>query len=236
MARKRMIDPSLWEDENFGKLSPRARILFIGLFSNADDEGRIRANDPYIRSTIFMYDDLSLNEIKKIKAEVISVMKHAKLYTVSDNEYIYFDNWATFQKQREDRIQPSSLPSVDDGQMTDKCQADDGQMSAQVKLSKVKLSKVKDTEKNSKNSHTPCTKEELQTIADELQVDFTDVEAVHETILTKIEEKTFSYKTIYRTLQNWVKRNRDKGWIKKKEPRKVGMNGFNYDSLKGMRL
>ena len=40
MARKRMIDPNIWDSEDFSKLSILGRLLFIGMFSNADDEGR----------------------------------------------------------------------------------------------------------------------------------------------------------------------------------------------------
>lgn len=40
MARKRMIDPSIWINEDFGTLSNLAKLVFIGLFSLADDEGR----------------------------------------------------------------------------------------------------------------------------------------------------------------------------------------------------
>ena len=40
VARKRMIDPSMWINEDFGTLSTLAKLVFIGLFSSADDEGR----------------------------------------------------------------------------------------------------------------------------------------------------------------------------------------------------
>ena len=57
MARKRMIDPNIWQSEDFGKLSLLAKIVFIGLFSNADDEGRGRANPVYLKSTLFPYEE-----------------------------------------------------------------------------------------------------------------------------------------------------------------------------------
>ena len=44
MARKRMIDPGIWQSEDFAKMSTLGKLVFIGLFSNADDEGRGRAN------------------------------------------------------------------------------------------------------------------------------------------------------------------------------------------------
>ena len=40
MARKRDIDPSLWDHEELNALPIPARYLFIGIISNADDEGR----------------------------------------------------------------------------------------------------------------------------------------------------------------------------------------------------
>ena len=43
MARRRMIDPNFWESEDVSRLSLFARLLFIGMISNADDEGRGRA-------------------------------------------------------------------------------------------------------------------------------------------------------------------------------------------------
>ena len=40
MARKRMIDPAIWQSQDFSRLSMLAKLVFIGLFSYADDEGR----------------------------------------------------------------------------------------------------------------------------------------------------------------------------------------------------
>jgi len=110
MARKRMIDPSFWEDENIGKLSRDARLLYIGLFSNADDYGRIRANAAYLRSTIFMYDDLTLNDVLALRNELVQAMKSVVLYTIDGNDYIELLKWDTYQKQQKDRIQESQIP------------------------------------------------------------------------------------------------------------------------------
>ncbi len=33
MARKRMIDPNIWQSEDFSKLSTLGKLVFIGLFS-----------------------------------------------------------------------------------------------------------------------------------------------------------------------------------------------------------
>ena len=50
MARKRMIDPNIWQSEDFSKLSTLGKLVFIGLFSLADDEGRGRCNPVYQRA------------------------------------------------------------------------------------------------------------------------------------------------------------------------------------------
>ena len=39
-----MIDPNFWTDEKLGECSIQERLLFMGLISNADDEGYGRAN------------------------------------------------------------------------------------------------------------------------------------------------------------------------------------------------
>ena len=57
MARKRMIDPRIWEDEHFGKLSDKAKVLFVSCISNADDDGRLSANPANLRALAFRFDE-----------------------------------------------------------------------------------------------------------------------------------------------------------------------------------
>lgn len=137
MARKRMIDPMIWQDEEFGSLTPEAKILFIGLFSNADDEGRLRANPAYLKSTIFMYDDISLDMIKLKRKEVVEAMSSVVLYEVDGKEYIQLKNWEEYQKQHKDRIVSSTLPPYIE-HVTDNV----GQVTDNVGLDKVSISKV----------------------------------------------------------------------------------------------
>ena len=55
MAR-RMIDSKLWFNEKVAALPDAGRLLFIGIFSNADDDGRLGASPKYLKATIFPYD------------------------------------------------------------------------------------------------------------------------------------------------------------------------------------
>lgn len=46
-----------WLDEKIGSLQPEARLLYIGTWSIADDNGVLRGNPAYIRSQLFAYDE-----------------------------------------------------------------------------------------------------------------------------------------------------------------------------------
>ena len=66
MARIRTIKPDFWEDEKLGTIPIQARLLFIGTWSYADDNGVIRGSAALLKSQIFPYDDnLRIGEVKK---------------------------------------------------------------------------------------------------------------------------------------------------------------------------
>lgn len=109
-----MIDPFIWQDENFGKLPTKGKLLFIGLFSNADDYGKIRANDAYLKSTIFMYDNISLSKIHELMDEIGQTMKSVRLYEINENRYVMLKKWNDYQKQHKDRLIDSVLPDPSD--------------------------------------------------------------------------------------------------------------------------
>jgi hypothetical protein len=109
MARKRMIDPSIWTDVKIGSLSRDERLLFIGCFSNADDEGRLPGNPAFLRSVIFPYDDLSITEVRQMRDRIAATCKNFVTYAVDGNEYIAFRKWREYQSVR--YPQPSKYPA-----------------------------------------------------------------------------------------------------------------------------
>lgn len=110
MPRRRWIDPSFWDDLGIGKLDPRGRLFFIGCFSNADDDGRLIGNPAYLRSLIFKYDDMTLEETKRIRDTVLSQMKNLRLYTNSAEEYLAFNPEVWQRYQNPTHHKPSKLP------------------------------------------------------------------------------------------------------------------------------
>lgn len=112
MARKRMVDPNIWQSEDFSKLSTLAKLVFIGLFSLADDEGRGRANPTYLKSSLFPYnEDLRSTDIEKTLLEISSNMS-VIFYSCNGSNYYELLSWDVFQKI--DRPTPSQIPEFDE--------------------------------------------------------------------------------------------------------------------------
>lgn len=108
MARRRMIAPEIWQSEDFGELSVLARIVFIGLFSMADDEGKGRAKAIYVKSILFPYDEnIRVADIDKTLEEIGSKMS-VTFFIHNENKYYRLDNWKKWQSI--DKPQPSKIP------------------------------------------------------------------------------------------------------------------------------
>ena len=65
MARIRTIKPEFWEDEKLAKLPIHARLLFIGTWNFADDNGVLLANPVLMKSHIFPYEDIGISTISE---------------------------------------------------------------------------------------------------------------------------------------------------------------------------
>ncbi len=132
MPRKRMINPTIWEDPSFNSLSRDARLAFIGCISNADDDGYLRGDFGSLRRLFFGFEEQGVSAWY----EELKVYKNLHFYEVNGEMFCHLLNWDKHQTQREDRRIKSVYP------LCVICQSVDGQLPAEVKLSKVKLSKV----------------------------------------------------------------------------------------------
>lgn len=91
MPRKRMIDPSIWTDEGMAALTPRQQLLFIGLFSNADDHGSLRASPLAIRLLFpTIYGDLSDGEARCDLEAVVTAMDCLSLIERDGRDHVRF--------------------------------------------------------------------------------------------------------------------------------------------------
>lgn len=92
MARKRMIDPEFWSDEEIGKWDFETRLFYIGLWNFADDEGRLKAHNELLKSQIFPYD-------RKIDIQKLKINLNGKViwYEYENCQYGYVKNFSKYQ-------------------------------------------------------------------------------------------------------------------------------------------
>ncbi len=72
MPRIRTIKPKFWDDIKLSKVSRDARLLFIGMWTFADDLGVIIADGVWLKSKIFPYDLLAPDEIQNWIEELLT--------------------------------------------------------------------------------------------------------------------------------------------------------------------
>ena len=107
---RRMIDAGIWANEHFAMLPPMARLLQIGIINMADDQGRMKAHPAYLRSQIFPYDDVMIDDVESWLG-MIAANSTLMLYEVDGKAYLQLLNW--WQYQSPSFASPSQYPRPD---------------------------------------------------------------------------------------------------------------------------
>lgn len=110
MPRIRTIKPEFPLSESMGRVSRDARLLFIMLWTQADDAGRMRASPMLLANTLMPYDSDAFARIPEWLAE-LSREKCIQVYEVEGNHYLEVCKWK--DHQRIDHPSPSKLPPFD---------------------------------------------------------------------------------------------------------------------------
>lgn len=110
MPRKRQLDPEIWKDPDFTRLTFRQRLLFIGLFSNADDEGLIEADYGHVKAAVFpgdVYQEMEYETDLEMLSQVVGQGKSAKivekkscmvvLYIAEGRQILWLPKWFRYQ-------------------------------------------------------------------------------------------------------------------------------------------
>lgn len=108
MARKRMISPEIWESQSFGELDLLGKVMYIGMISHADDEGRGILSAQLLKSKILPYDVVRNADVEKA-LEDIGNKTSTLYYEVNGKSYYYLENWSKWQYIQ--KPIPSKLPS-----------------------------------------------------------------------------------------------------------------------------
>ena len=93
MARARNIKPSFFLNEDIVELPCEARLLFIGLWTLADREGRLENRPKKIKMSLFPADDINVSE------QLSSISKYGfiELYNADDTDVIQITNFVKHQ-------------------------------------------------------------------------------------------------------------------------------------------
>lgn len=108
MARIRTIKPDFWTDEKVVEISPCARLLFIGLWNFADDEGRVTYRPTKFKMQILPNDNVDISEL----LGEIRGKNMITVYEVEKCAYLQINNFAIHQKI--DKRSNSKLPPPPD--------------------------------------------------------------------------------------------------------------------------
>ena len=114
MARRRMIDPSFWDDEDVGQLSDSARLLLLACISNADDHGKLSGSPTTLKKVAFGFTDYSNADTDRLLAEIADHIRGFHRYHVNGRQYIALLHW--YKYQRVDHPSDSTLPDPPDAQ------------------------------------------------------------------------------------------------------------------------
>lgn len=111
MGRIRTIKPEFPQSESMGRCSRDARLLFIMLWTMADDEGRARAAPRMLASLLYPYDDDAGTHLTQWLFE-LERQGCIQLYEHGGNAYLQIDKW--LEHQRIDKPSKSKLPAPAD--------------------------------------------------------------------------------------------------------------------------
>lgn len=111
MARIRSIKPEFPQSESMGRVSRDARLLFILLWTIADDHGRTRAHSRMLASLLFPYDDDAGDGISGWLEE-LSKEGCIRLYEVDGSQYLQIVGWS--KHQRIDKPSKPQFPGPSD--------------------------------------------------------------------------------------------------------------------------
>lgn len=108
MARARNIKPGFFTNDALGELEPIARLLFIGLWTMADREGRVEDRPKKIRAQLFPYDDCKVDDLLDSLAGAGFILR----YETKGLRCLQVVNWHKHQSPHHMEV-PSDIPPPD---------------------------------------------------------------------------------------------------------------------------
>lgn len=96
MPRIRTIKPDFFKSEDVSALPMRARLTWIGLWTQCDDHGRYKDSARLIKGDLWSLEDVSLADIEEDLAALAAANRIAR-YQVDGKHYLVIVNWHKHQ-------------------------------------------------------------------------------------------------------------------------------------------
>lgn len=106
MARIRSVHPGLFTDEAFVALSPLARLLVIGIWTECDDQGAFEWKPVTLKMRLLPVDNADVSALLA-ECEAANVVRR---YTVGNREYGVVRNFRKYQRPKK----PNSVHPIPD--------------------------------------------------------------------------------------------------------------------------
>ena len=109
MARNRVIKPKFWDDAKIGRLTRDARLLYIGLWNFSDDIGVVIGNSIWLKSKIFPYDQIQIQQFEKWMNELV-INGFVCLLSYKGERFIYLPNFTRHQVINKPNYEDLNIP------------------------------------------------------------------------------------------------------------------------------
>lgn len=121
---RRLVSSEIFFNDKVAELPTEGKLLFIGMITNADDEGRLKGSPKFLKARIFPYDNIEVDSIKTFR-DKCHRLGLIQCYEVDGFEYIRLVGWDEHQSLRKDRKKVSTIPLPLVNQLSTNCQPND---------------------------------------------------------------------------------------------------------------
>lgn len=199
MANKRMFSKDITESDAFLEMPATSQLLYFHLSMNADDEGFVGNPKKIMRMCGFADDDLK-------------VLIGKRFLLTFESGVLVIKHWLIHNTIRMDRFNPTTYQSEkkllqikENKAYTDNWQPNGNQLEPQVKLSKVNLSKDRDTSSLQFLMNLP--EEVIKEFSDQFNCYETEIRGKAEDLYNYCLAKGKKYKDYRAFLRNAIKRD-----------------------------
>lgn len=118
MPRIRTIKPEFWSSPGVARMTPLARLTFIGMWNWADDAGRGTYNPRELMGFIFPHDEeMTVAEFRALCAEIRAHVA-VDFFEVAGRHYFEISSWKKHQSKHA-KFDSSKYPDPDEGHYID---------------------------------------------------------------------------------------------------------------------